>query len=428
MLKWFLKNVLGLARVPGECDLELDVYSEKFIPITFVENLLVEHKDLRVHRSKDEADTFYVQKVGSGGRLQPGIVIREPFEVLREFLPKQIVNTMDAPCWQISISTMEECPGSMKSVMETIYQALANEGSGLVCHSRTLDIIYQGTNMRRALAEKCGLEVNEMPQLQIEWFVPDSKQPREFLAELVALWKEIDPRFLPVLYGHGSIRNRFRDEDLEQFFRKLAEKPNQLLFWQSMLPVVGGHISQAEDDSKWKILPPRYARYHKIQCSILTAALDAEPDLPAKIDALFQRTSLLLDAFFASAIVMRYEPSRPWQVPQHFRDNYSLQYGPWWQGLPCLPVWMAWYGRAYYPYVSQALLGVPGASTVGDDHLLLKVSEQPLNLDDLRGIFPEVPAELVVRESQRDVPAGAIASRSYESADFIPPIISAKAR
>jgi len=415
----------GLLNAFGKQSFEsnVDVYTDRRIDVSFVERVLAAVNGLILQRSAGDPDCLHVQEIGAGGKPNPGLIIGASIELMPEFVPRPIANIMDSPGWQLFMYTMEGCHPRMAKVMEIVYQAIADEGNGFVFQTQDQKITYQSKSMRAATGERLGPDIREMPQVQLEWCIPAGKDPQDFMPEVMALWKEVEHRCMPVRYGYTEpVRFGASPDSMNRFYQFLQKNFKIIVFWQSKLPIVGGHFSQAVDDSKWKVLPPRYARYHKLQCSILMSALLSEPEFLGKLDVLFQRTAMLLDAFYASAIVIRYEPWGKGSLPQHIVDNYALQYGPWWQGLPCLPVWLAWYGRSYFPYVKDALSGFPGASTVEGERIFLKIAAQPVNLDELNCIFPALPQELIIREITREVPGGGVASRSYESADFIPPI------
>lgn len=420
MGNWFVDRLKEAFGTP-HFDYNVDVYTDRCIDLAFVEKLLAGRSDLVLRRAEDYHDYLHVQEKGSGGKLRPGLVIGPSSELVREFLPKSVANIIEPPVWQLFMYAMEGCHSSMARVMEVIYRAIADEGNGFVFHAQTQEIAYQSKTMRPASGQKSEPDVNEKPQLVIEWCIPSGKRIEDFMPAVMALWNEIEPRCLPVRYGVVEpFRYKFSLGSVEPFCQFVKKNTSGIVFWQSSLPVVGGHFSQASDDSKWKRLPSRYARYHKLSCYIHTSAFISEPELLKKIELLFQRTAMLLDAFFASVILVRYEPWSREKLPQHILDNYSLQYGPWWQGLPSLPVWQAWYGRRYFPYVKDALSSCVGASIVEGENIFLTLAEKPLSLDELHGIFPALPKELIVREVPQIVPAGAVASRVYESAEFIP--------
>ncbi|MBS1994837.1 MAG: hypothetical protein JSS86_00945 [Cyanobacteria bacterium SZAS LIN-2] len=404
-------------------ELYVEIYTDKCIDASFLENLLSGRTDVRVHRPENDPDSLQIHELTAKGKLKPGLVVTCPAELIEDFVPRSISQVMESPKWHLTIHTMEGCAPHMSALLETMYRAAAEEGNGFAVNSATNATIFQSKNMKPAGPQSQVLLAGEKPQIEIKWCIPGDADPENFIPAVIALWSEIEPRCLPTHFGSTQpYRYRAQAENMDPFFRYIKEHKQGLVFWRSTLPVVDGYFSRAADDSKWKVLPARYARYHSITLSIHSEALTTEPELLATVETLIQRTAKLLDAFFASAILKRYEPQARGHQAQHILDNYSLTFGPWWVGLSPLPVWLAWYGRQYYPFVKDALVNCPGARTIDGQNIFLKLSDQPLNLDELKQVFPTLPQELISPEVTRSTPIGSIASRAYAPAQFIPPL------
>jgi len=80
--------------------------------------------------------------------------------------------------------------------------------------------------------------------------------------------------------------------------------------------------------------------------------------------------------------------------------DHHLLGGPGWKGLPEFPVWLAWFGRVYMPWVAESL----GQSAVPDSGgLLVRHGDTPLDPDDPTGILP-------VRDRLKQRPAASAAA------------------
>jgi hypothetical protein len=67
----------------------------------------------------------------------------------------------------------------------------------------------------------------------------------------------------------------------------------------------------------------------------------------------------------------------------------------WWVGLPALPTWLAWFGTPYRKLVGEAVSDwVVRASHGG---VLARFGSEPMDVDELQGVFPTLPAELLAR-------------------------------
>ena len=67
----------------------------------------------------------------------------------------------------------------------------------------------------------------------------------------------------------------------------------------------------------------------------------------------------------------------------------------WWVGLPALPTWLGWFGEPYRELVADAVSDwIVRAEPSG---VLTQFGPEPMDVDQLQGVFPALPPELVAR-------------------------------
>jgi len=79
-----------------------------------------------------------------------------------------------------------------------------------------------------------------------------------------------------------------------------------------------------------------------------------------------------------------------------------------------LPTWLAWFGRDYAPHVADSVKTVAEQRT--DGAWLLRAGPEPMDVEELAGRFPTLPARLIY-EPHYGAPAG---KPIVVPAEFIP--------
>ncbi len=133
----------------------------------------------------------------------------------------------------------------------------------------------------------------------------------------------------------------------------------------------------------------------------LSASVDARPIHrdPARCEALvtfFASVADDLGAAFGAACVTRDVILRRGHVSFDGQsESGPLPYARWWVGLPALPTWLAWFGEPYRELLAEAVSDwVVPAPPSG---VLARFGSEPMDVDELRGVFPALPPELLAR-------------------------------
>ena len=103
---------------------------------------------------------------------------------------------------------------------------------------------------------------------------------------------------------------------------------------------------------------------------------------------LFVELARALDAFYAVGYLARRGQTEMLPIPK----------GDVWLGLPDLPSWLTWYGRAYMPSVQEVLRGFIIESC--EQGIFVCYGDEPLEAEKLKLLAPQLPESLVVRREK----------------------------
>ena len=165
-------------------------------------------------------------------------------------------------------------------------------------------------------------------------------------------------------------------------------------FWRAKKPVFGGSIFWSPE-----VEPPDGAEPKvTLSLDVNATAIETDPLMCDRAVELFVAVASDLGAFFGAGYVTRgvLAGSRGAQWYGEGTENLSSDWisGPWWLGLPVKPTWLSWFGRPYRDLVAAS---VDGLSAERERGLLMRLGPTPLDTDQLRGLAPDLPTELLVK-------------------------------
>lgn len=413
MLKKILYALTGTVEITNK---SFRVYVANSVSLDRLEEILQSKKGFSFARITAEREKITVQEKSLYGQ-KPALEILSAMNVLPGSASMKIAEAMQTPRFVLNIDTVENSSKKANRLAEELARQIAEEGRGLAQDWSYGEIYYRSSGLSSPSVKP---KENESPKLRIEWSISARARPKDFMPKVIALWQSLEPRLLPLQFGGAAeLNSPVVNHNYEAFVDRVENSAKESLRTVTWRGAMGsGSFLHTADDSLYKRLPERYQPRHLLTLQIDMEPFENESNFSKTFDELFQGTAITLDAFFASAIVIRFGTNpNGWQ--QYMVDNYSLSFGPWWEGLPSLPYWSGWYGRAYYPLVKESLENLPQATEFPGKGYFLKLGDFPQNLDELQGKFPELPQSLLLIETTPQKP-GSISSRSYDPAQFIP--------
>jgi hypothetical protein len=112
----------------------------------------------------------------------------------------------------------------------------------------------------------------------------------------------------------------------------------------------------------------------------------------------FKTVASDLGAFYAAAYVERNVRVGRSRTLSYDRDSDNLAArwpkGPWWLGIPPIPVWISWFGSSYATLVRDS---VGDLGTEASPGLMVRLGAEPLDTDAARRLMPALPQSLLAR-------------------------------
>ena len=317
------------------------------------------------------------------------IDIDEPVRIEADDLPDDLVGVVTRPAWLTEI----HLPGGYDEATDrwalelAVY--LARDGDGAVFDPQLDQIAWPpGVTPRRR-----GATDERIRTLELDWYIPANRQPRDAADRFLNAVARDFAAAAPTRFGSFEPLQERLDRDgpgafSEAWQAQADDEVGGMLFWSARSPGLHGSVS----------FPGRHADASGAVVR-LTTSIDARPlyrrpeACEAAVD-LFAAVAGDLHVMYAAGCVLRDAIMRRGKVAYDADSELGpLPRNRSWVGLPALPTWLAWFGDPYRDLVESRL--DPGTITERPSGLLVRCGREPMDADGLRGVFPDLPAELL---------------------------------
>jgi hypothetical protein len=235
-------------------------------------------------------------------------------------------------------------------------------------------------------------------EVELTWFTglsgSDPTVPRRFLAALA----QHAPEAMPRRYGGVEplpyrLEGPNANEDFVARWQDEAATYSPMLFWTAARPCFGGSATMStEHDPEGRPGRPIV----RISASFDGRAFARDPQVTERMIGLFASLAASLSCVYAAGTVQRDMIVKRGRSSVDGRTEATpLPYADRWMGLPAAPTWLAWFGSPYAPLVRAHL-----APFIRDEHdgsLLVRLTDDPADRDQLAGLFPPLPLDLIAR-------------------------------
>ena len=204
------------------------------------------------------------------------------------------------------------------------------------------------------------------------------------------------PRSLPRRYGwFEPLQHHFDPLNVGSFLGE-AERigrddvPEDTLFWDAVTPRCGGVLSWAMN---------LRCKHEGIPCSSLELHFGETRhilmmDWADRVHTILLRIARRIHPFFACAYVRRNVIAKRKLWFDTRTEAAAIGMRNVWLGLPDIPMWLTWYGEPYVKYVRDTLAQV--VTQESGEGIFVSYGDRPLHADELEGMVPELPRELVI--------------------------------
>ena len=360
--------------------------------------------------------------VGSTART---IDVDGPVRVESDDLPDDLAGVVTRPTWLVAIHLPGGYDGTVDRWALDLAIHLARAGDGAVFDPQSDQVVWPSGVTPR----KRGGTEERIRTVQLVWYLPAGRLGPDAVERWLGLVNEYLPAAAPVRFGpyepfQGRVDRDGPDAIVEAWREQASIDRGGMLFWSATAPGIDGSVSFADRrPDRW---PPRLGRVVQLTATLDARPLHRDPQVCDQVVELFAAVADGFGASYAAGCVLRDAILRRGRIAYDATsESVPLPRSRWWIGLPALPTWLAWFGEPYRRLVEPHLGGsVVQARPSG---LLLRCGAEPMDIDELEGLFPDLPPELrVSRRSGAPVDPAVRISMTFgppsEPAETIPPI------
>jgi hypothetical protein len=315
-----------------------------------------------------------------------------PFLVEEEDVHEPLLAAVLAPRWLIQISLSKFAPKTEFAMVKAICRHIAERCQGAVFDPQLNAVIWPRGKSRRYIAPSAKERIR---LVTLTWFLPRSQEEIGTSKSFLEIIDRFCPEARPVRFGtFEPFQERLDpkdDKSFLDFWQQVSKQEHgDILFFKSRAPCFGGSIFFPDKRTK----PKNVGRAIRIELDFDGRALHSDSRWSETVILLFREMSKKLGAFYGSGHVERNVIAARNKL---WFDNNSedspFPKGRWWFGLPPGPTWLAWFGGPYKIELKQFLK--EQSTEIMDEGLFLCLGAEPMDVDQLEGIFPSLPSRFL---------------------------------
>jgi len=326
-----------------------------------------------------------VERSGRSGTSQPVLEVDGPVRVEIEDLPDPLVEVAVGVRWLVEIHCPSTAPKSARSLAKRLAKAWARAHGGAVFDPQEGAVLWPASRPRPAPARRDAGPTWLVVDLR--WYVPMARADARAATALLDSMRRSLPECLPRRFGAFEplqhVLPADGDGDFPEFWqaRWQVGPIERSFYWKARRPADGGRASFSSPRGPMR--GDIGIQCASVKVSFEGRVLESEPRWALATASLFGAFARTVPALYACASVVGGQRPRDGELPiEYFR------------GLPRIPTWLAWFGPEYAPLVEGAL----GSERVEahDSGLLWSGGDVPLDTQQLYGVFPTLPEELLL--------------------------------
>jgi hypothetical protein len=346
---------------------------------------------------KPGSNVLVVFAAGDGGDGSDGrtIDVDGPSAVDIDDLPDDLAGVVPRARWLVDVHVPAGSDAETHALALDMAVHLAREGDGAVFDPQDDRIAWPSGVTPRAR----GSAGERIRAIDLEWFVPTSSLPGDAARRWVERAKTDFPACAPVRFGpYEPFQGKLDRDGVDGFQAIWAEQAADAIggsfFWTARDGGLSGSVFFA--DHRIDSRPARVGSVTHLSASIDARPIHRDPARREELVAFFSAVAADFGAAYGAACVTRDAILRRGRTSFDQRSEMGpLPRARWWVGLPALPTWLAWFGEPYRELVADAVSDwIVRAEPSG---VLTQFGPEPMDVDQLQGVFPALPPELVAR-------------------------------
>ncbi len=339
----------------------------------------------------------------------PIATIDGPFAIERDDLHESINAVLLAPKWCVQIHMPAQTTMKSAEVVVQLCRYLADNFQGIVYDPQGNKIIWPlGTPNYPAKPDK------RIDIVTLDFFLPFTAVTGGTSAQFLDILREYCPEAVPTRFGafeplQGKLLPDSDDSFHTEWRHQLVSDFGGMFFWKAQSPCFGGHASFLGRRESPPTVPWKLQRCQRISISFDGRCCGSDRKWCVKIITLFEQIANRLKAFYAAGFIERHVIANRNSLSYDSNsESINVNRSKWWMGLPLEPTWLAWFGASYSRLLESDLKYSRYARVAESGEILLCMSDAPLNRDALQDIFPELPGDLLQRQSSGILQKGSL--------------------
>lgn len=317
-----------------------------------------------------------------------------PFRVELDDLNDMVLGHVLAPRWLLKISVPIAAPKVDFSAARALARHLADRCKGVVYDPQIGAIVWPKGKRKRHTPPAGRYRIR---LIRLKWFVSPSESSLKTARLFLDVLRKTCPEAVPLRFGtYEPFQGRLEEGDDEPLLRIWVEESKApyggSLYFKSRSPCFGGTVSYPDPRDVHK--PEDSGRALKLGLDFDGRALHGDIRWCEAIALLFVEMARGLRAFYAAGYVERdVIAGRGGALYDGRSESYPMPRGRWWFGIPPAPTWLAWFG---VPYRKEVELFLPESCVTNTpEGILARFGQEPVDLDELRDVFPKLPTSLL---------------------------------
>jgi hypothetical protein len=329
-----------------------------------------------------------------------------PYKVDIDDLSELLTAAVLGPRWLVQIWIPYGSSKATFAIARALAKHIAKRCQGGVYDPQSDSMIWPRGKPKRY---KAPAEKQRIRLVELKWFLPAYQSSRRTAKLFLESLRNFCPEASPTRFGtYEPLQGRLEPGEIEPFMKMWNEQSAITFggdfFFKSRSPCYGGfiHFPDRRDVHK----PKRAGRAVSMSLSFDGRALHGDARWCETVVLLFVKLSERLEAFYATGFVERGVIAGRGGVGYDAKSETTpLPRGTWWFGVPSNPTWLAWFGKPYMTLVEKSLNTQLSERT--SSGIFLRMGREPMDIDQLRGVFPRLPSRVLAKmdEEKMGIPA-----------------------
>src|SRR5262249_25629527 len=376
---------------------DLNIVTSQKVSLKHLRDFFSSHADFRLDGLLYDDGGNIVVRRHTEPENAASFIIDGPFQVELEDLEEEVRLVVPEPRWLLQITIPAATTDNDREMAHELACFLAD-----VCQGAVDDPQVGGVTWPIQLPKPASATIEEqrIRLVGLEWFLPAIAESHNTAKALLDVIRRVCPAARPTRFGAFEPLQSRLEPGIDQPFIAMWNDACHIpwgdsFFWKAASPCYGGSVFFPDQRDEYK--PERVSRAVRLSMDFDGRKLHEDTQWCEAVVSLFIEIAQTLNAFYALGHVQRGAIAQRGSI---WFDNHTeaspILAGKWWMGLSPTPTWLGWFGGWYAHALEPVLAKV--ATHQGGQGIFLRLGPEPMDREQLSGIFPRLPADLLVEQ------------------------------